>query len=228
MNRRRDWGTLAIGMRAGENIHTATVASLVTTAVAGLRPGDVMLSLTYRSYHHVAANELIRMFLERTRADSLLMIDSDQTWQPGHIAELRDNKHGRAYDVLGGLYVDRIKGTPHAYRFSHYHEDEPGRPMYEKLATIEPEGHVLDVDALGFGFTMIRRELLERMSYPWAYFRTPDTGEDITFCHDARTMHDAAIGLHSGVQVGHLATRDVGWSDFRAQWAEAQARKGAR
>ena len=198
---RQPWGTIAVGMRCTDAIPAPTVASLQGLLVGGLRPGDAVLPLQHRNYHHVAANEIAGRFLSSTRCDSLLYIDADQTFAPDTLSRLRDNKHGQRYDVLGALYVHRKTGEPHAYTFSH---SEAGTPVYDRLTKWEP-GHVVTVDALGLGFTLVRRSTLEALPAPWFYHKTPETGEDLTFFFDVRRA-DMRVGLATGVRVGHLDT----------------------
>lgn len=61
------------------------------------------------------------------------------------------------------------------------------------------------VDALGLGFTLVRRSTLEALPAPWFYHKTPETGEDLTFSYDVRRA-DMRVGLATGVRVGHLDT----------------------
>jgi len=46
------------------------------------------------------------------------------------------------------------------------------------------EGETFPVDALGMGFTLIRRDVFQKIKYPW--FRFTELSEDFEFCYSAQ------------------------------------------
>ncbi len=77
----------------------------------------------------------------------------------------------------------------------------------------ESEG-LIEVDAVGMGCTLIRREVFERLKRPWFAFE-PDpkdgerwTGEDMSFC---RKVQEAGFRIHAApaMKCGHMKTLDL-------------------
>lgn len=204
-----DWGRVAVGTRLGSGMApTAFFDSWTGLVHAGLRDGDVVLPSIARQPQHWAMNYVVEQFLA-TDADSLLSIDNDHSFTADSLERLRSRPEGQMFDVLGGLYLARNSEPPHGV-LMRLHPDTPNRNHRQGNVLYQwgwrwPPGDVVDVDGLGLGFTLIRRQVFETLPRPWFWFPPHEwkTSEDLPFCSDAR---DAGfrLGVDTSVCIGHL------------------------
>jgi len=214
---RKTWGRVAIGTRVTGCVPAEFLVSWTHLLLTGMRPGDAVLPFPIRSYHHLAANELVRYALDGG-VDSLLFVDSDQVFRADSLERLRDNKYGREYDIVMGLIPHRKTCEPIIMRAAGYDGE---RPLYE-YADDWPAGHVVPVDCVGLGFTLARASVFETLAEPWFSFPADrdDVGEDVWFSHKARAA-GLRLAVDTSVEVGHLVTEPLTVSGMRV------ARKGA-
>ena len=133
----------------------------------------------------------------------------------GCICRLYEAMEEEKWDVLTGLYFWKGEPpTPLIWRDNHI-----GRMIAGKDYTV---GDRVWVDLTGLDFTLIRTDLLEKISDPW--FKTgpslraevPEAlepyinktsiimhTEDTWFCSKAKKF-EAKMGVHTGVRVSHL------------------------
>ena len=137
-------------------------------------------------------DNLARLALERG-TDYLLWIDSDQTFEPDALVRLM------AHDkpIIAGIYRSRHDGRVNAFGF----DNQP----------IKRRSGIEQVAAVGFGFVLMKTQILKRIGHPWfATTIAPDgrlqRSEDIHFCNQARQAgfsiwvdHDLDIGHRSEV-----------------------------
>jgi hypothetical protein len=123
----------------------------------------------------------------------LLWLDDDHVFNPDMAIRLAMNGD---LDMISALYFNRI--APHwpvvyvqdyTSRYNHYH-------MH-----VLPKA-VVQVDAVGFGAMLMRRDVLARVPEPW-FTICPEYGEDIGFCTHAR-QHGVKIFCDGGLTIGHL------------------------
>ncbi len=154
------------------------------------------------TYVHQARQSMVDSFLE-TKGDYMLWIDDDNIPPEDGLIKLLENQK----DIVSGLYFKR-------------------RPPYEPLimmkrrqgigserrSDIFREGakDLLQIHSTGFGFILIKREVLEKMRE----LRMPHfsmkvgLGEDIWFCVQAQGAgYD--IWLDPSVEVGHLGDKPI-------------------
>lgn len=115
-------------------------------------------------------------------------VDSDQVWQPEQVLRLVDHD----LDVVSGC----IKTLDGDYALHREHK---------RLGEL-PDG-LFEVDSCGFGFVVIKRQVFERIPYPWfrllpAVDGLGDDSEDVSFC---RKVRDAGMKImaDADVCVGH-------------------------
>jgi hypothetical protein len=75
-----------------------------------------------------------------------------------------------------------------------------------------------EVDAVGGGCLLVKREVFETLSDPWFDYWSErmqaNTSEDVPFCEKAKAA-GFPILLDFDVQCGHMATFPVGWQHWR-------------
>lgn len=130
---------------------------------------------------HICRNMLVRKFLE-SDCDKIVFLDVDQIFSADVIEKLdSDDK-----DIVGAMICSRVE--PYKACITVKKDN--------KLFSIFPqEKRLIEVDAIGMGATMIKREVFLKMKKPWFYFSNKrddieavndDIGEDINFCLDAK------------------------------------------
>lgn len=156
----------------------------------------------------------------KSKADYLLLVDCDQTWPPNAISKLV------AHDLP--IVSALVFGTnpPFYPSWRNWSEEQQALVAHEGAL---PYQQILEVDAVGAGFCLIRRDVAEAVPLD-AFTPMPavecdwnSVGEDLAFCYRAK---QAGFSCHVDLtcEVGHLATLPAG----RAQFEEFLSRKQER
>jgi len=136
-------------------------------------------------------------------ADYLLTIDDDHVF--AHDALERLIAHD--LDVVGALAFlrneDNSSGlTPSMYKRGRDHP--PGYTRHDDWKL----GELVEVDAMGMAFVLIKRRVLEAFKHPWWWLGSLEEplGEDIYFCRKAQ---EAGFKLYvdTSLEVPHLSER---------------------
>ena len=212
------WGSIVAGTRLEKMVDSQFVMEWSHFITTGLRPGDGFLMARDRTAHK-AANELFRRFLFTTEQDSLLLIDSDASFKPPILEDIRKLKDGWEYDIFQAFYTRR-GWPPEAIWFK---ENALGESMQ---AYILGEG-TEDTTMVGFHFTLIRRRVLEKIwrdqgegkidpdEFDWAWYpRHSSYVEDAAFCIDAK-KYGFRIGSTSHIKTGHITRITTGWETYQ-------------
>lgn len=213
-------------------------------------------ALTQRGIHHEmylpagdslvtrARNDVVARFLD-TLSSHLLFIDSDIIFTPDDVIRLLSVD----LDVVGGLYpkkgIDWGQVNAAAARGARDLADYSVRYVVNVTAAQMPGiGECVAVDALGTGFLMVARSVIERMrdAYPETHYLSDDDGpesggdrwalfdavihgkrylsEDFTFCLRARQLGIQPYA-HTGIALGHVG-RHVFRGDLRTLFTRAE------
>lgn len=133
-------------------------------------------------------------------------IDSDIIFDPWHFAKLLTSSHA----ITSGVYYGKNQHKlPVAYSW-----DEEFFKQHNAMPTIDPaqstSGGVMFVDLVGMGFCVIKREVFEKLQYPWfttEQFTIGDVtdllSEDTSFCRRA-TEAGFSLVLDTSVRLGHV------------------------
>lgn len=159
---------------------------------------------TERMVVHWARNELATQardkICERTGKNytHILWLDDDHTFNPDMLCYLARDP---SKDIVSALYFGRQQHLPVAY----VKDKNPSR--YSHYPLIWPPATICEVDAVGFGACLMRRDVLERMPDPWFAF-TPEVGEDIYFCTHAKER-GIKIWLEGRYSLGHIGDPEI-------------------
>ena len=178
--------------------YTERVSGLFLDAMIGLTahlarrfaPGEIQYSRSGMIYIEMTRNAA----WDRARAqqaEALLCIDDDMTFTPATFDALWSTPG----DVVSALYFKRKK-PPTAPCM--YYRMKNGK---HAAVMTYPPGAVIEVDAVGFGFVLIRKPVLDVLESPFT--RTMDAGEDIAFCVTAKAA-GFAIRVNTGARAGHI------------------------
>lgn len=123
--------------------------------------------------------------------DYLFFLDTDIVLEPDTILNLlADDKQ-----IVGGLYFNEVN-CPCVY-------DRVASQKYQVKSVGDfINKSIVEVDAIGCGCLLIRRDVLERIKPPWFKFFL-NYGEDIYFCEKAKS-HGLLIFVDIRVHVDHL------------------------
>lgn len=186
-----------------------------------------------------ARNAFAKAAVDRN-ADYLLFIDDDMIFEPDALTRLL----ARDKDIIAGLFFQRTQPvTPLVFRFQ---KPEPGADFGtfhkftpSEIFTAEKTGALLECDATGTGFTLIKTDVFTALKAddpqaPW--FQTVDRGEagfmseDVYFCTRAKEC-GFRVFVDTSLKVGHIGDYVYGFDDFarnKEQLLRAEARSARR
>ena len=189
--------SIAIGIPTVGMLHWRFAADLM-----GLQmPMDVKVLWQVRTMIDAARNKLVEKAFEDITCTHLFMVDDDMTFQPDALIRLVD----RNVDIVGCLAFKRVPG----YAPCVYKKKEGTNDHFALLP-----GKFQEVDAIGTGGILIRREVFDKIKYPW--FETwyskdgNDThwGVDFDFCLKAKAA-GYKIHVDPEVEMGHIGEAPI-------------------
>lgn len=122
-------------------------------------------------------NELTRYALEDKSITHLLFLDTDCIMEdPKDVNQAVRMLLACNSPIASGLYrAKKTEGYPYAMWVKN-----PQGEGYLSISTWT--GNWLKVDVIGFGFVLLKREVFEKMPYPWFVWDKPHPSEDFAFC----------------------------------------------
>ena len=173
---------------------------------------DYFPACTYRMPTHMARNSIVKAMMGKERApvecstaSHLFFIDDDTLLPPDALTRLL------AHDVpiVSGFYTIR-----HAPFWPIPSRKVPGGTYVH--ITKYCKG-LQEVDLVGAGCLLIKREVFEAMEEPYFWYYSDhfkgDTTEDTYFCEKAQKLGFPVL-LDFDVQCRHLTTVPVGWPNW--------------
>ena len=157
------------------------------------------------SYHSMARNSLAK----RMRGEWILMLDTDQTFEPDTLVRLKWLADSQEIDILTGLYFQ--KGGPFLPVIFKLNENN----RFEHIRSWDKE--LIPIDSAGGGCLFIRNHILKRLFYQGAlpFAEIEGFSEDHSFFK--RLL---GLGVKSfcatDVQVDHLAWQNITEENYNA------------
>lgn len=160
-------------------------------------PGNVKVIWQVRSMIATARNTIVENALEDKDITHILMIDDDMTFKPDMLIKMLSHD----VDIIGALAFKRTDTfAPCTYMA------KDGR-----LFPIIPE-KMMKVSAVGSAGLLVRREVYEKIDYPWfeTYYNEEGrlTSVDIDFCNKARRA-GFDIYVDPDIEMGHIGEPPV-------------------
>ncbi|CAB3774659.1 hypothetical protein [Paraburkholderia humisilvae] len=172
-------------------------------------------------------NLCVDFFLKQTSATHLFFIDSDMSWRTADV--MRMLEYGNL-DVVGAMCPRKEYDWERIARIARARPDLPASdlPLYgvKQILEIPVQDDVMEVEAIGTGMMLIRREVFEALknahpewlqgghsihSQTFAYFggaRNADgVSEDIAFCADVRSI-GGSIHACPWLRIGHIGNHE--------------------
>lgn len=174
-----------------------------TAAVASVSDFQLGLTSSPGTYIHDSRNELVRRALE-DGATHMLWLDDDMTFPPN--AAFRLLKHD--VPIVGCNYSTR---THPLFPVAIKHTGLSGDSDPTRLDMVPSEDGLAEVEGIGFGCVLTKREVFEKIEFPWFenYYDEEHiaVGEDVDFCSKAikagfRIMVDTELSE----EIGHVGT----------------------
>lgn len=123
----------------------------------------------------------------------ILWIDDDQIFNKDMLLYLAKNQH---LDMISAVYYCRVGAhLPVAY----IKDENPN--IYSHYPLIVVPETVFEIDAVGFGAMLMRREVLDKLEHP--YFDFQRCGEDLYFCVHAKKA-GVKIWLDGSYRIAHI------------------------
>lgn len=148
----------------------------------------------------VARDELVRLALEDKSVTHLMWLDTDNVAEfPNDINQAMKVLYQCNVPIVSGLYRAKQKeGFNYAAWMDAKLSDKIGFVSIQNWT-----GNFIEVDTVGFGFCLIKREVFEKMPAPWFPWNTPSPSEDFNFCINARKA-GYKIHVMTDVKIGHI------------------------
>lgn len=169
------------------------------------------------SRNHVCRKFLGATYPDGTKPQWLFFLDTDIVFKPQEFYSILDAADPVERPIVGGLYFGYLDGQPVPVWRKIHHElgGQWGTMAAVNIGTIEP------IDAVGMGFTVIHRSVLD--GFPdtgdtWRWFAhdlygQERLGEDLTFCHRA-AKHGFTTWGDTRVVVRHIKPFAISLSHF--------------
>ena len=215
------WGSLAAGVRIAKHPEAQFFVDWTALIAKGLRDYDTVLLPQKHMPSHWAANELAKDFLKNTDKDTLFLLDDDVSFPVDALHRMRENRAAWEYDAVMALITRRNIQEPSAVMMHHMGQQPLPASLHGDHFLLRPEfeeGKVVEVDALGLAFTLIRRSVLESMIDPEHGLQFTDLftwgrgreGDDIPFSRKMREKGQR-MAIDASVQVAHITAVPVTW-----------------
>ena len=168
-------------------------------------------------------NRVVKQFLDGTKSDWLLLIDSDEQLSLEAFDKLLETAHDKERPVVAGLVFAGfgVEGAPYPKPVPAIFQDAPEGflPLYKY-----DKDSVFEIDAAGTGCLLIHRSVLEKMreiadknqGTDWCWFWDGPVdgnwiGEDLLFCRRIRAL-GFPIYVNTGAILPHQKSY---WIDER-------------
>jgi GT2 family glycosyltransferase len=199
-----DLPPIRIGMCLGQFVYPQTMASVYR--LAGMGPLDFVQT----SFIDVGRELMATRFVDECDEPYLLFVDADHTFRREDAEMLVQALEW--YPKLGvcaGLTVYRDSSFKPVVQWFENDAKLPGKKLLARTQRYMREKAVKEVDYVGTGFTLIRREVFADLERP--YFRIHHDhkknfwGEDVFFM---LSVKDAGwkVGVHFGTNIGHIGS----------------------
>lgn len=199
---------IVVGMPCMDTLPMLTCASLLRLCMSSkheLIPFFVSGSLVYD-----ARNDIVNEALKE-RADYILFIDSDITFEPDALDKLLAHNT----DIVSGLYFGRREHNNNPIAYSKIYPKTLFRKC-AKLDTIKDvDAPLQEVAAAGLGFCLIKMNVFYKMLCKNNMIFEPfrGMGEDISFFYRAKKM-GFKVFLDSTIPLTHIGYKRYGKNDY--------------
>lgn len=154
----------------------------------------------------IARDQLVNMFLEDKSATHILWVDCDSICEsPKNPNEALRILLQMNSPIVSGIYrAKKRDGFPYAmWQNANLPDGQLGFVPIQNWT-----GNWFEVDAIGIGFCLCKREVFEKIPAPWFPWNSPAPSEDFSFCLKAKKF-GYHIMIFSDVKVSHIGVLKV-------------------
>lgn len=167
-----------------------------------VKPEGSRLVLCEGSAVHGQRNRICRQITPKD--DWVFFLDDDMIFEPDTLMRLLSAN----VPIIGGLYLTR---RPPYYSAAGW-KNPDGSARFLSAEDMN-SGKVLEVDWVGTGCMLIRREVFEVLEYPWfeaGRIHPDEMSEDVWFCWKAKQA-GLRVYIDTSVRLGHRVEAYVQW-----------------
>lgn len=186
--------TVTIGIPCLEMLYAGFVKCFLS-----MQKPECMVHIQERSVVHYSRNLIVEAMLNLDKTDYLFFLDSDMMFHEDVLMRLLEHDK----DIIGALAFKRTE--PHIPCIMKKREDG-----YHNIVQY-PQG-LFEIDAIGMAGTLIKREVLEKMTKPYFHFDN-GLGEDMNFCKEAQAK-GFRIWTDSTIKMGHITQKTITEKDY--------------
>ncbi len=148
---------------------------------------------------HVARNMLVETALGDEKVTHLFWVDSDIVFeQPQNPNEAILRLLMCDAPIASGIYRARQKAGFNWAMWTRSPNGDGFIPIQDWT------GNWIQVDAIGFGCVLIRREVFEKLPKPYFTWTDPEPSEDFLWCEAAK-KHGFEINVYTDVRCSHIS-----------------------
>lgn len=154
----------------------------------------------------VSRDQIVELSLKDPAVTHILWVDTDNiSVKPENPNVALQMLHQCNQPIVSGLYrAKQAAGFNYAmWMKANLPNNELGFTPIEKWT-----GNWLQVDVIGMGFCLVKREVYERIPSPWHPWPTATPSEDFRFCLKAKE-YGYNVNVFTEVQLRHLGTLSV-------------------
>jgi hypothetical protein len=141
-------------------------------------------------------NSLVKSALQDPKVTHILFLDSDCITEENARDALR-TLLGTDLPIVSGLY--RVKQDQFRYPYAMWRKNGEAYETIDKW----DGGNTATVDAIGFGFVLIKREVLEKIGEPWFLWNKAEVSEDWSACQKF-IQYGYKIKVFVDVKLSHI------------------------
>jgi len=150
-------------------------------------------------------NELVKTALEDPRTTHILFLDTDNIIeQPPDPNQALRMLLACNVPIASGLYRAKQKA---GFFYSAFIKNPQGEG-YAPIQGWTEGANWIRVDAIGFGFCLLKRGVFETVPYPWFKWDKPAPSEDFYFC-ELLKQHGYEIRVLTDVRLSHVGVLKV-------------------
>lgn len=139
-----------------------------------------------------------------------LWVDDDHLFQPDALVRLARNGH---LEMVSAVYYRR---TGPCLPCAMLHGGDPDNEYIHRPLVDIPNSGLYEVDAIGFGFCLMRADVLTKVP-PSCFIVNTTFGEDIVFCREAR-KRGVRIFIDGSLKIGHIGPNSRISEDTHKEW----------
>jgi len=154
----------------------------------------------------VARDQIVTMALSDKKISHILWVDTDNvTIKPANPNEALETLYKVDKPIVSGLY--RAKQAT-GFNFAAWVNANLPDGKLGFIPAQSFTGNFVQVDAIGMGFCLVKREVYEKIPAPWYPWPEVAPSEDFNFCIAAKKA-GYAINVFTDVQLTHIGLLDV-------------------